>query len=319
MKLIRLQLLALRMKLTGFILLPLLWVTPSLVKSQDAIQYSQYFSNQLVINPAYAGADDALSITLVHRNQWTGIQGAPSTTTITGHTLFKQEKTGLGMSLFVDEINIHRNVNFAGIYSYRIKTGKNSYLSMGLQAGLNHVRSDYASLTTTIYNPMDPGLPAEQQSKTEFQFGTGVFFKGEKLEFGLSAPVLYTSGEYGFYDTLTHLNSASHYFLHARYKFRVNQNVMLVPGFLIKSQTGRPIAVDYNFETILKEVVMVAVSYRSFESMSLILQMKLLPQLRFGYSYDIPLKSQVRQYFNAHELMLNYVFKYNNYKVRSPR
>ena len=98
--------------------------------SQQAIQFSQYFSNHLVINPAYAGSDDALSITMVHRNQWTGVNGAPKTTTLSGHTLFKNEHTGLGMNLVVDKINIHSDVSFSGIYSYRIKTGKKSFLSL---------------------------------------------------------------------------------------------------------------------------------------------------------------------------------------------
>ncbi|MCK5371670.1 MAG: PorP/SprF family type IX secretion system membrane protein, partial [Cyclobacteriaceae bacterium] len=110
---------------------------------QQAIQFSQYFSNQLVINPAFAGSEDALSITMVHRNQWTGINGAPTTTTLSGHTLFKNEHTGLGVNMFVDKINIHKSSNFLGLYSYRIKVSNSSYLSMGLQAGVENIKSDY--------------------------------------------------------------------------------------------------------------------------------------------------------------------------------
>ena len=80
------------------------------VHAQQAIQFSQYFSNHLIINPAYAGAEDALSMTLVHRNQWTGVEGAPKTTTLSGHTLFRNEHTGIGMNLFVDKINVSDKV-----------------------------------------------------------------------------------------------------------------------------------------------------------------------------------------------------------------
>ena len=79
----------------GLHLILLCCVLSQFVYGQDAIQFSQYFSNQLIINPAYAGADDALSLTMVHRNQWTGVKGAPRTTTLTGHTLFKNENTGI--------------------------------------------------------------------------------------------------------------------------------------------------------------------------------------------------------------------------------
>lgn len=305
-------------QIPGLILSGLLCI-PTLGLTQDAMQYSQYFSNQLAINPAYAGADDALSLTMLHRNQWTGVNGAPKTTSITGHTLFKNENTGIGANLFVDEINIHSNVSFSGVYSYRIKTGKDSYLSMGLQAGLNYAKSDYASLAGTIYDPNDPGIRFEKQSESAFQFGTGIYYKSKRLEAGLSAPILYSSASTSTSDTLRRLGATPHYFFLTRYKVSVSQNVQIVPGFLLKSRTGRPLAIDMNLETVINEIVMFGLSYRSFESLSGILQMKILPQMKFGYAYDIPLSSVQRRYFNSHELMLNYIFKYKNYNVKSPR
>ena len=287
--------------------------------AQDAIQFSQYFSNQLAINPAYAGADDALSLTMVHRNQWTGVNGAPRTTTLSGHTLFKNENTGIGVSLFVDEINIHSNVSFSGIYSYRIKLGKASYLSMGLQAGINYAKSDYASLTSTIFDPNDPGLLFEKQSESAFQFGTGLYFKSSKLEVGISAPVLYSSKSSSSQDSTRITGRSPHYFMLTRYKIQLSHNIQLNPGFLLKSRIGNPLAIDLNLETVINEVLMLGLSYRSFESLCAILQMKILPQMKFGYSYDIPLSTIQRSYFNSHELMLNYVFKYKNYNVKSPR
>ena len=84
-----------------------LWLPFAPSMAQQALQFSQYFSNQLVLNPAYAGADNSLSLTAVHRNQWSGVTGAPKTSTLSGHTVFKNARTGLGAILLLDEINIH--------------------------------------------------------------------------------------------------------------------------------------------------------------------------------------------------------------------
>lgn len=289
------------------------------LQAQDAVQYSQYFSNQMAINPAYAGADDALSVSLIHRNQWTGVSGAPSTTTLTGHTLFNNENTGLGVNLYVDKINIHSEVSFSGIYSYRINTSKNTYLSMGLQAGLNSVRSDYSSLLGSIHDPNDPGLRFERQTTTAFQFGAGVYYKSPKLEFGLSAPVLFSSVSDSPEDSLGRLSTMPHLFIFSTYKFDVTREVEIAPSILMKSRPGSPFAVDINVAATLKDAITVALSYRSFESMSAILQMRILPQMKLGYAYDFPISSVKRRYFNSHEIMINYVFKYNNYNVKSPR
>ncbi len=301
------------------IILAIAWLSVSLANAQHAIQFSQYFSNQLVLNPAYAGADDALSITMVHRNQWTGVNGAPKTTTLSGHTLFKNKNTGLGINLFSDKINIHSNVSLTGIYSYRIKTGKRSYLSFGLQAGINYVKSDYASLAGSINDPNDPNIRFENMSDAEFQFGTGLYFKSPQLELGLSTPILFTSGINYYMDSLSNPSSTPHFFLFTRYKINLSPHVQLHPGFLIKGKSGWPLAADLNIDALFNEVLMFGLSYRSFETMSVIVQIKVLPQMKFGYAYELPLSSIQRRNYNTHEIMLNYIFHYKDYNVKNPR
>ena len=53
----------------------------TLVFSQREAQYTQYMYNTSMVNPGYAGTDDALKISLLHRSQWVGIDGAPTTQT----------------------------------------------------------------------------------------------------------------------------------------------------------------------------------------------------------------------------------------------
>ena len=52
--------------------------TPQLKAQQDPM-LSQYMFNGLYINPAYAGSHKYWSSTLSYRNQWVGLEGAPST------------------------------------------------------------------------------------------------------------------------------------------------------------------------------------------------------------------------------------------------
>ena len=55
------------------------------VHAQQDPQYSQYMFNQMVLNPAYAGSKEALSSSLILRNQWVGLDGAPKTITFSSH------------------------------------------------------------------------------------------------------------------------------------------------------------------------------------------------------------------------------------------
>ena len=56
-------------------------LSTGLFAQQDA-QYTQYMYNLSVINPAYAGSKETMNIGLLHRNQWTGFDGAPKTSSL---------------------------------------------------------------------------------------------------------------------------------------------------------------------------------------------------------------------------------------------
>ena len=45
--------------------------------AQQDPQYTQYMYNMNVVNPAYAGSKESLSITALYRNQWAGFDDAP--------------------------------------------------------------------------------------------------------------------------------------------------------------------------------------------------------------------------------------------------
>jgi type IX secretion system PorP/SprF family membrane protein len=64
--------------------------------AQQEVQYSQYMFNMLAVNPAYAGSRDVLSMTGVYRQQWVGIEGAPTTQSFTIDMPVKKEKVGIG-------------------------------------------------------------------------------------------------------------------------------------------------------------------------------------------------------------------------------
>src|ERR1700748_2437964 len=53
-------------------------------EAQQNPHYTQYMYNMNIVNPAYAGSKDHLSGTLLYRNQWVGIDGAPTTFSLSG-------------------------------------------------------------------------------------------------------------------------------------------------------------------------------------------------------------------------------------------
>ena len=73
-------------------------------RAQQDPQYNMYQFNQLVINPAYAGARDALQVIGAHRQQWLGFPGAPVTTCLSIHSPVLRQKLGVVLTLVTDVI-----------------------------------------------------------------------------------------------------------------------------------------------------------------------------------------------------------------------
>lgn len=71
--------------------------------------FTQYYFNELVINPAYAGNHVQLSLTAMYRNQWVNFPGAPKTFSISCHTALAKNKVGVGLMVNHDEIGSYKN------------------------------------------------------------------------------------------------------------------------------------------------------------------------------------------------------------------
>lgn len=284
--------------------------------AQQKVQFTQYMFNGLVINPAYAGADEALSLTFIHRNQWAGVEGAPKTQTLSGHTLFKKKKVGLGLIFTNDEIGVHNNFNFLTNYAYHLQLDRDSYFSFGLQAGIHNRRSDYSTLFEGSGN--DSGINNALISHTFFDFGAGLYYRSPRLHIGFSIPEIIPQ-QIILNDTLSTKFSEVNNFLYSRYKIYLNDDINLEPSVLLKSIHGVPLSYDMNINFIYRKVLTMGLSYRRSESFDFLLKGQVTPQLQLGYSYDYPI-GRISELYNAsHELMIHYLFRFKESNVTSPR
>jgi type IX secretion system PorP/SprF family membrane protein len=284
--------------------------------AQQKVQFTQYMFNGLVINPAYAGADEALSLTLIQRKQWANVEGSPSTQSLSAHTLFGRKHIGLGMTLINDKIGIHKNLSALTNYAYHLRVGTKSYLSMGVQAGLHSRKSNYGRLAGTTNT--DPRLYDASVSYTAFDFGMGLYYRSPKLHVGLSAPEMLPE-RFLLNDTLTVRLSNVNIFGFSKYVFVLSPMFDLEPSILIKHLTGVPLSYDLNVNVIYRKVLSAGLSYRKKESIDFMLKAQLTPQLQFGYAYDHPVGKISTMTNGSHEFIIKYVFRYTQDKVMSPR
>src|SRR6188768_2177876 len=148
--------------------------------------FTQYYFNELVINPAYAGAQVQFSATAMYRNQWVNFPGAPRTINFSTHSSFLKNKVGLGLMVNNDEIGSYKNQHIYGSYSYKIHF-KQATLSMGLQAGVNILGADFSKLSL---QDLDDQSFLNSVNKLKPNFGAGLYYSRKNFFLGFSVPFI---------------------------------------------------------------------------------------------------------------------------------
>jgi type IX secretion system PorP/SprF family membrane protein len=292
-----------------------LTLIPSSIYSQQ-VQFSQYMFNGLILNPAYAGADESLSLTFYNRSQWSKVEGAPTTQTLSAHALFKNQQVGAGFALINDKIGVHQNFNASASGAYHLRVSSSAFLSMGLKAGINHRESDYQSLGPNVYQ--DPKVGATTISQNLIDLGAGLYFRSNHFHLGFSAPRL-IPGKMIINDTITVKLKDSQYFIFSKFRMALSPGISFEPGFLLKYLAGVPLSYDLNTNFVIHKVLITGISYRNKESIDFLVRAQVTPQLQLGYGYDHVIGNVTALSQASHELMVNYQFKFTRNNITPPR
>jgi type IX secretion system PorP/SprF family membrane protein len=142
-----------------FVFIPaflLLVFANSQLLAQQRAMFTQYMFNGLVINPAYSAMDEALNVTALARQQWVGFKGAPNTQTLSMHTPIRQSNTSLGFIFLRDQIGeVIAENGVLGTVANRVELGNETFLALGLNAGLSKYVGQYSLAgSTSSFDPV---------------------------------------------------------------------------------------------------------------------------------------------------------------------
>lgn len=281
---------------------------------QDA-QYTQYMYNTININPAYAGSRGVMSIFGLHRTQWVGLDGAPTTNAFSINTPINNSNLGLGVSFVNDKIGPTSDNTISADLSYTIQTSEEFKLSFGIKASGNLFNLDVNRL-----NPADANDPNLQNFDNEFSpnFGAGIYLHSDKMYFGLSVPNFLQDSKYNDNEVAVFQERMNFYAI-GGYVFDISPSVKFKPAFLTKVVTGSPLQVDASANFLFFDKLMLGAAYRWDAAMSALAGFQVTDGLFIGYSYDRE-TTQLRNYNSgSHEVFLRFELFNKVSKLVSPR
>lgn len=256
--------------------------------AQQDPQYTQYMYNTQVVNPAYAGSREALSLAGLYRSQWVGLDGAPDTFTFTGHTPIGFSNVGIGLSLVRDEIGPSTETWANVDVSYTIQTSDIGKLAFGIKTGASFLDVDFTKL-----NISDPGDIFENNidNQVNFQIGAGAFYYTDRFYIGLSVPNFVESSHFDEASIEnTNINAIGkerlHYFLIAGHVFDLSENVKFKPAVMTKLVTGSPLQADASANFMFYDKFVLGGAYRWSAAWSAMAGFQMTDEIFLGFGYD---------------------------------
>lgn len=295
--------------------------------SQQDPQYSLYQFNQMVINPGYAGARDAIAIVTDVRKQWVGFKGAPTTMAFSVHSPILNNKLGVGINAVNDKLGAKSVTGIYGNVAYLLKLSNTTRLSFGVRGGYTMYKFNFNDVK---YKDADESAYTDLNNlnKGALDVDAGLYLRTNSFFVGLSAThlnkgVLYKKSFVGTnvagstVDYSVSYVLSPHIFLTIGKSFAINENLLISPSIMVKTVQKKTTA-DLSLNFFVSKKVWLGVFLRQGYGVGALFQVYATNQLRIGYSFDAGLGRQ-RNLGGSHEIMIGFDIKKYKSKMVSPR
>ncbi|OIQ40906.1 MAG: hypothetical protein BM563_01735 [Bacteroidetes bacterium MedPE-SWsnd-G1] len=297
--------------------LSILLLTSLLGFAQQDVQFTQYMYNMSVINPAYTGSRTSLSMSMMGRTQWNGLDGAPRTISVAASGPIA-DRMGLGVTLLSDIIGPVKEESIFADYTYTINTSETGKLAFGAKLGATFQKIDFFSLSVDLEG--DPLIDRDNLNQTYPNFGAGLFYYTDKFYAGFSMPNIIKSRHFekenGF---VSEASEEMHFFFNSGYVFDVSQDIKVRPSVMMKGAANTPISIDIAGNLLFYEIFELGVAWRVDSSVSGLFNFVLGKNMRLGYAYDHTLSNFSAYNSGSHEVFFLYGLEFRSNSANSQR
>lgn len=286
-------------------LLLLFCLSTCYIRAQQYPWWTQYRSNQSVINPGFCGTKRLVDCRINYRNQWTSYEGAPKTYVISLNSRILKGKLGLGGFVFKDDIGPFKNFAGSVTAAYHL-TFKDSELSFGVQG--NYITQKFVGTDITLRNQQDKAINQYIEDKAgTFDGSFGLVYYNDRFHLAVACNNV-AGGQFEFYkdDSLKQAKfiNVAHYNFSAGYNWGDNPDFVFENTVLAVYVPGVPFSFDYTLRLHMQKQLMAGLSFRFGDAVALQLGYTLKESIHIAYSYDF-VTSPLRKYqYGSHEVKL---------------
>jgi type IX secretion system PorP/SprF family membrane protein len=291
-----------------FIIFSFLAVQAGVGYCQQLQTSSMYELQGVLHNASMAGMQEQNMFGVSYRTQWNGISGAPRTVTAFGSFKLPKHKIGVGGYLYSDKTGpTSRNGIQLALAKHVVMLTGNT-LSLGIEARLMQYSLNRAKLVQTLGS--DPVIGGSD-NRMKFDAGFGISYTTPKFQAGVSVSQLVQSRLDFYTGNLTRSEEGRlyrHYYLHANYKWKVDDATTIIPNMMIIYLPNAPTDMIIGARAEHNETFWWGLGYRARQSYMLSAGVNINKKITVGYSFEdyISPISTFDGAQNGHEILLRY-------------
>jgi type IX secretion system PorP/SprF family membrane protein len=301
------------------------------ITAQQLPRFSQYFSNEFIVNPAVAGYDGRTVFNLQGRKQWMGFddytpssylisvqgrilkKGYQVKSGITGNSFHKATKgrVGLGGVIYHDVNGAIERTGGQFSYAYHIFI-RNAQLSFGLTGNVFQYRINPER--AQLKNPdSDPLSGTIGESTVVPDANIGINYMTERFHVGLAICQVFQSnikiGNYSDFKNTDETRLMRHYYLMADYRLSNNfkRDWEWEPSALILFNERMRLQAEITIKAFYKRQYWFGISGRTSGDIIAMAGLK-YKKYYLGYSYDYGFNGIAPYTFGSHEICLTAKF-----------
>jgi type IX secretion system PorP/SprF family membrane protein len=304
------------------VLVILLVVVVGLARGQQRPQYSLYFQNNYVLNPAITGIEDFTDAKLSYRKQWVGINGSPTTSyasvqgplgdALRGHA-------GIGGLVVDDQTGPDSRITVDASFAYHLPLTETVRFALGVSAGITQYTLNTGALTFSSTGETDPAIGRNRPTQDLPDLSLGLWLYSSQFYVGASMDQIIPSQlSFGSGNANPNESLRMHGFITGGIRIPMGDELNFVPSVLVKYVRPTPVSYDLNAKLLFRDYLWVGGSFRRQDGFTIATGINLNALINISYAYDYTTSSLQTVTSGSHEIILGLQLGNRN-KVRCPK
>ncbi|SNS74460.1 type IX secretion system membrane protein, PorP/SprF family [Ekhidna lutea] len=277
-------------------------------EAQQIPNFQQVMTDGFSLNPAFTGLSGG-SVSFTYRQAWTGLESSQSMSYLSGHTLLRGDRVGVGGNVYYEQFDVFKNYRAVTSGAYHMSLNESFRISFGLMAEWFQVRLDRENIF--VQNMNDPLLNSE--SDNSWDVSSGFIVANQYGDIGVAYHHL--NSIWG--NKSSRLEGVLTTTLNGRVPVRYGYDLAEPRLIYQRFEDGRDVlsaAIFYSYE----DQVVSGITYRSGSIAGVSLGFRVDHKYLIGYSMERVLSNEGKDLGASHEITFRYDLNKQYYRRVNP-